>query len=118
MRIKINQRNHQFNQAIHHQDGHALSLLYTAEAALYPPKQAVVRGREAIAQFFNAVFKMGVCKGSFSTKDLVIAGDYAFECGEYVLGNAEDQQLAKGFYLYVWQYVEGEWYIINDIWND
>lgn len=118
MRTKINQRNDQFNRAIHHQDGHALSLLYTVDAVLYPPKQVAVKSREAIAQFFDAVFKSGVCKGGFRTQDLVISGDYAFEAGEYVLLNAEDQQLASGFYLYVWQYVEEEWYLIKDIWND
>lgn len=118
MRTEINQRNEQFNQAILQQNGQALSVLYTGDALLYPPKQAVVQGREAIGLFFDAVFNMGVCKGGFNTLDLVIAGDYAFESGEYALLNAEDQELAKGFYMYVWQYVEGSWYILSDIWND
>ncbi|WP_316838533.1 YybH family protein [Pedobacter gandavensis] len=118
MKEQIKLRNEQFNAAINQQDGHALCVLYVDEAMLYPPKQQVVQGREAIASFFNAVFKLGISKGNFLTKELLISADYAYESGEYVLLNAENQELAKGFYMYIWQYVEGEWYILKDIWND
>lgn len=118
MRKKINLRNEQFNQAINNQDGFELSLLYVQNAMLYPPKQARVQGRDAISFFFNSVFKLGVCKGCFTTMELIITGDYAIESGEYVLSTIEEDQLAKGFYMYTWQYIDGEWYILNDIWND
>ncbi|WP_316753068.1 YybH family protein [Pedobacter gandavensis] len=118
MKEQINLRNDQFNHAINKQDGVLLSQLYTADAVLYPPKQDVIHGREAIGLFFNEVFKMGVSKGSFKTIEMVVTADYAFESGEYGLWVAGNQLVAKGFYIYVWQFIEGEWYIISDIWND
>lgn len=118
MNDRIRFRNQQFNDYVNTKDAVSLSQLYTQDAVLYPPKQPMVRSREAIACYFDAIFKMGIAKGNFNTGELTVTGTHAFETGNYQLYTSENLQAATGFYAYLWACIEGEWYIVSDIWND
>lgn len=118
MKEKVALRNQQFNQYVNEKNNAQLSELYTEDALIYPPKQPAVQGKEKISDFFGAVFNQGINKGDFSTKEIRIEGNFAYETGNYLLFAGEGQTVAQGHYMYVWKYIDGEWYIHQDIWND
>ncbi|SHF10861.1 Ketosteroid isomerase homolog [Pedobacter caeni] len=118
MKEEIMQRNQLFNQFVNEKNNTELSALYSEDALLYPPKQTVIKGKDAISDFFGAVFNQGINKGDFSTKEISIEGNLAYETGDYLLFAGNDQVVAQGHYLYVWKYINGIWYIHQDIWND
>lgn len=118
MKEKVALRNQQFNQYVNEKNNAQLSELYTEDALIYPPKQPTVQGKEKISEFFGAVFNQGINKGDFSTTEISIEGNFAYETGNYRLFAGEGQLVAQGHYMYVWKYIDGEWYIHQDIWND
>jgi len=117
----IAQTNEQFVEAYNRGDIAAVAALYTDDAVLMPPNSPMMRGRQAIQQFWEEARQMGLRDPTLRTIQLEERGDTAYEVGEYTLqiempgGELEND---KGKYVVVWkQTADGSRKLAVDIWN-
>jgi ketosteroid isomerase-like protein len=91
--------------------------VYTVEARILPPGAPLMRGREAIKQFWQAgIAALGIKGARLTTIELEMAGDTAVEIGEAELHLGENgTAIAK--YIVHWKRVDGQWLWDKDIWN-
>lgn len=116
MRAEIEKRSAQFSQFVQTLNAAGLASLYHAEGRLFPPGSTAITGPEAIQSFFAGMFANGITGGTFTPADIRTEEMLAVETGRYSL-SAGGQVAAEGAYLYTWQRVEGEWFLLYDMWN-
>ena len=113
---EIAQVNRAFEEAARKGDMDRLASLYTPDAMVLAPDTPVVKGRDAIKQFWtSAAQQMGLKEVRLQTTDLQIAGDTAYEVGEALLTLQSGPAAVK--YVVVWKKVDGRWSLHRDIWN-
>ncbi|MBV8446371.1 MAG: nuclear transport factor 2 family protein [Hyphomicrobiales bacterium] len=114
----IQMLNDQFAAAFNKGDAAAIGAMYTEEAVVLPAGSPLVRGREAIQNFWK--------KGSeqlegmrLTTIDVQPLGnDAAREIGTFVLKTkGQSPQQVDGKYVVIWQKEGGNWKLSTDIWN-
>jgi len=114
----IQMLNDQFAAAFNKGDAAAIGTMYTEEAVVLPAGSPLVRGREAIQNFWK--------KGSeqlegmrLTTIDVQPLGnDAAREIGTFVLKTkGQSPQQVDGKYVVIWQKEGGNWKLSTDIWN-
>ena len=89
---------------------------YTEGARVLPPDLPLVRGREAIAEFWTgAAQQLGATAVKLKTVELEVHGDSAHEVGTATLTLAGTEAHAK--YVVFWKQESGEWRWDVDIWN-
>lgn len=98
-------------------DGAAIGQLYTEDGRLMPTNSPVLEGQEAIGEFWNAIFGMGIDNGELTTLHVESYEDTAIEEGAYKLFDADKNQLDDGKYIIVWKLVDGQWKLDRDIFN-
>ena len=81
----IASNNRRFMDAFNRGDIGAVAALYTEDARLLPPNSEVIKGREGIRAFWQAVKDMGVEEAALETMELQESGDRAVEIGAYRL---------------------------------
>ena len=96
--------------------------IYTDDAVVMPQGMPAVRGRAAVSQYNAGMFSMfTVSNASFSTTDLIVAGDYAIESGIYRMTMKPKTGPAMpdtGKYISVWRrQSDGSWKMAKDIFN-
>ena len=122
VRSAIEGTNAQFVAAANRGDTAAVAALYTADAVVLPPNAEMVRGRQAIRGFFDALIQqMGVPRLTLDTIQVDEVGDTACEVGAYTMklqppgGEAVSD---SGKYVVVWKrQSDGSWKLAVDIWN-
>jgi uncharacterized protein (TIGR02246 family) len=120
-RTAIESANNQFTAAFERGDGKALAGMYTADAIAFPPDHEMIRGNEAIGQFWQATHASGVKHAVLTTVAVDRSGDLAVEVGTAALtiqpeGQAQTTAAVK--YVVVWQrQKDGTWKLHRDIWN-
>lgn len=109
-----------YEQAYAAADAATLASLYTEGAILLPDDAEMVRGRQAIREFFSAGMGSGATI-KFTTLQIEGEGDLAFEVGRYdysVQPEGQDAQESSGKYVVVWRKgTDGVWRAHVDIWN-
>jgi len=110
-----------FNTAIAAYDSTALAALYAQDAALLPPNQGRLEGREAIGQFVAGMQQLQV-KMVVTPAVVVVAasGDIAMEEGDWTLTMPMQDGSTfsdNGKYLVAWKKIDGTWLMERDIWN-
>lgn len=113
----IVEANQVFITHFNNHDGAAIGQLYTENGRLFPTNSKVIEGREAIGQFWNSIFEMGIDHGELTTVHVENFGDTAVEEGAYKLFDGENNQLDEGKYIIVWKDVDGQWQLDRDIFN-
>ena len=94
----------------------AARAVYTQDARVLPPDMPMVRGRDAIADFWvGATRQLGATAVSLSTIELQVQGEAAQEVGQATLTLASGPAHAK--YVVLWKREGGEWRWDVDIWN-
>jgi uncharacterized protein (TIGR02246 family) len=122
VRAAIEAANARFSDAFARGDTKALATMYTTDAIAFPPDSEMIRGNEAIAQFWKTTRDGGVQKAALTTIDVGRSGDVAHETGKVLLtiqpaGREPTSAAAK--YVVVWkQQADGSWKMHRDIWND
>ena len=111
-----------FASAMTRGDTAALASVFAPDAMMLPSGSPILRGRAGVAQFNAGMLSMfTISNASFTTKDLIVTGDYAIETGEYRMTMKPKQGPAMpdtGKYVTVWQLdSDGNWKIIRDIFN-
>lgn len=120
-RAAIEAANAEFSQAFARGDAKALAAMYTSDAILFPPDSDMIRGNEAIGEFWKATRDGGVQSAALTTIDVGRSGDVAYEAGKVSLtiqatGKKPTTAVAK--YVVVWKRQgDGSWKLHRDIWN-
>lgn len=104
-----------FVAAYNAQDATAIAGFYTPDAALLPPGQASVLGREAITQHYAQAFAAGARDLQFQVFDIRGFDTNAVEIGETVVMVGE--QRIVGRYMHLWEVVEGQLLSTRDMYR-
>lgn len=90
--------------------------VYTQDAVILPPGADMVRGREAIVDFWRgAAEALGVQAVELSTVELCRAGDFVHQIGRARLTLGGQQ--VDGKYTVLWKQEDGRWKWHVDCWN-
>ena len=120
-RAAIEAANAKFSEAFARGDAKALSAMYTSDAIAFPPDNELIRGNQAIGEFWKATRDSGVQSAALTTIDVGRSGDVAYEVGKVSLkvqavGKEPTTMAAK--YVVVWmRQADGSWRLHRDIWN-
>ncbi|MBY5986386.1 YybH family protein [Roseovarius atlanticus] len=97
------------------QDAESLAGFYAPDAALLPPGQASILGREAIAQHYARAFAAGARELQFKTFDIRGFDTSAVEIGETVVMMGE--QRIVGRYMHLWEVIDGQLLLTRDMYH-
>jgi ketosteroid isomerase-like protein len=95
--------------------------MYTSDAIAFPPDSEMIRGNDAIAEFWKSARASGVKTATLTTLDVGRSGDVAYEVGKVLLtiqpeGKEPTTEQAK--YVVVWKHeADRSWKLHRDIWN-
>jgi len=121
VRQAIEARIQQLEDAFNKGDTAAAAALYTEEARVLPPGGPTLVGREAILQNFQqSSINAGVRELQFTTLEVRVVRDLAYEIGEYTetIHPEEGEAIRdQGKYVVIWKRENGEWKLDVDIWN-
>ncbi|MGH9314933.1 MAG: YybH family protein [Vicinamibacterales bacterium] len=113
-------RANEFSAAVKAKDAAKVASLYTEEAVIMPPNEAMVKGRQNIQAFMQRQFDGGVQEVTFSHLESATSGATGYAAGTYFLSfKSKDGQAGtdNGKYMEIWKRVGGEWKIAYDIFN-
>jgi uncharacterized protein (TIGR02246 family) len=121
-KIELGQMNRDFAAALNAKDAKAAAALYTADAVLIPPGEPLVRGREAIEEYWRgAIESGGVRDVSVETMDALSSGSLGYETGSFVLtvnGPDGEAVIDRGRYIELLRREpDGRWLSTHGIWN-
>ena len=116
-RAAIEAGNKQFMVAFSRGDGAGLAALYTPNGQLFPAHSDIVRGKQAIEQFWQGAITSGIQGATLTTLEVERHGDTAYEVGKYTLAGEGGKVLDAGKYVVVWKRQQGQWKLHRDIWN-
>jgi uncharacterized protein (TIGR02246 family) len=118
----IEAANAKFSAAFERGDAAGVAALYTQDAMLFPPDSEIVKGRQAIGDFWQATHKSGVKSAKLTTLDVGTSGDVAYEVGTVLLAiqpEGKPAATASAKYVVVWKrQADGSWQLHRDIWNN
>ena len=117
----IEKANVAFSRAFERGDAGVLAEMYTADAIVFPPDHEMVKGRDAIGEFWKATRDSGVTSATLTTLDVGRSGDVAYEVGTVSLtiqSDGKEVTTAMAKYVVVWKRAaDGSWKLHRDIWN-
>ena len=120
-RAAIEATNAKFSEAFARGDARALSAMYTSDAIAFPPDSEMIRGNEAIGQFWKSTRDSGVQSAALTTDDVGRSGDIAYEVGKVFLTIqpvGKEPTTAAAKYVVIWKrQPDGSWKLHRDIWN-
>jgi len=120
-RAAIEAANTKFSEAFARGDAKALSAMYTSDAIAFPPDSEMIRGNEAIGEYWKATRDSGVLSAVLTTVDVGRSGDVAYEVGKVSLAiqsRGKEPTTATAKYVVVWKrQAAGSWKLHRDIWN-
>jgi uncharacterized protein (TIGR02246 family) len=120
-RAAIEAANAEFSKAFARGDANALAAMYTADAIAFPPDSEMIRGNQAIGNFWKTTRDDGVRSATLTTVDVGRSGDVAYEVGNVSLTiqpAGKEQTTAAAKYVVVWKrQPDGSWKLHRDIWN-
>ena len=120
-RAAIEAANAKFSEAFARGDARALAAMYTSDAIAFPPDGEMIRGNEAIGEFWKATRDGGVQSAVLTTVDVGTSGDVAYEVGTVSLAiqpSGKEPSTAVAKYVVVWKrQSDGSWKLHRDIWN-
>jgi len=120
-RAAIEQANTLFSEAIARGDAQAIAKLYTEDAILLPERGELVKGRQAIGEFWKTAMDGGVKSVTVTTLDVGGSGDLAHEVGTVLLtlqAEGRPPATASAKFVVVWKREADGWKMHRDIWND
>jgi ketosteroid isomerase-like protein len=114
---QITLANEKYNDRFVNADSALYVERYTVDAAIFPAENPIVKGRQAIMNYYynggvNKEFTIVITAiDIYGTKDLVVEeGLYDFPDGK---GGSYD----KGKFIALWKMEEGVWKLYREIWN-
>jgi len=117
VREEIVRANTKFMGYFRNGDSKGLADCYTVDAKVLPPNLDEVSGREAIAQFWQALMDSGIKEAKLMTGEVDGNSTTAVEVSKYSLHDINGETLDSGKYIVVWKEEEGRWKLHRDIFN-
>jgi uncharacterized protein (TIGR02246 family) len=108
--------------AVNASDHERLLAVWADDGVLMPPNRTAVQGRPALAAYFKERFSATRFHFAFTSSEIQLAGDVAFERLAYVVtawpvaGGQATKDAGKGLHVYQRQ-PDGAWRLVLDIWN-
>lgn len=112
----IHEGNERFMRAVREADSATPPSLYTSDGKILPPNGEVVSGADAIAEFWQGFFELGITEARPVTLEVIPMGDYALEVGEYSVFS-KDNLVDHGKIMVLWKNEAGVWKMHRDTWN-
>jgi len=119
---KIRQRTQEYAQAFNGKDLQKVLTFYSGETVLMPPNAPTVRGREAVGDFYKALYAEGAEDLSLDSKDVGGHGTLAYESGTFSLTRrpaSGPETRDRGKYMFIWRFnrAQNNWLIDYTIWS-
>jgi len=120
--FELGQMNRDFAAALNAKDARAAAALYTEDAVLIPPGEPMVRGRQAIEEYWRgAIESGGVREVSVETIDAGSSGSLGYETGKFKLtatGPDGNTVTETGRYVELLRREpDGTWRSTHGMWN-
>jgi len=114
--------NQQFDAAFNSKNAQAIAALYANDAIVMPaPAGQVVKGRQAVAEFFGGLIEAGVIEHALTMKEAVVTDTLATQTGNWagaLIGEDGVKQQFGGNVQVVFQkQADGQWLAVTHIWN-
>jgi uncharacterized protein (TIGR02246 family) len=108
----------QWQAAFNKGDAATVASNYKDDAVIFPPGGDMVKGRQAIQDFWAEAAK-GISIVSFKVTDVKALGQNAARDEGYatVKTKGDNPHESVGKYVLVWEKQNGKWMIDSDIWN-
>lgn len=113
----IHEGNERFMEAIRAGDSATMPSLYTSDAIILPPNEDAVSGADAIAQYWQAFFELGIAEARPVTLEVIPMGEYALEVGESSVFGQDGSLVDRGKIMVLWKNDGGVWKMHRDTWN-
>jgi len=108
----------QYLEALNEGDAATLARMSGEHAILLPPNAEMIEGREAIEQYWQAVFAAGLKDVSAKTVRVdEYGGDAAREIGRIRVNALAPRDMLEGKYVIVWRKRDKNWLLDSVIWN-
>lgn len=109
-----------FSEAVMKSDTKAIGMAYTVDAKIFPNNTNIIRGREAIIDYWTLPEGVQTTFHKISPEEIKIIDKEAYDYGYYEgttrRANGSESNW-KGKYVIIWKMIDGEWKIYLDIWN-
>jgi len=117
IKSEIEKVNAQFGELLAKDDSAGIGALYTEDATALPPGSEMVKGRAAIAAFWQGMVGT-VTEFKVTTVDVKrLSRAFAREIGTFSFKPKGSDQVVQGKYIVVWQKLGRDWKLSVDIWN-
>jgi uncharacterized protein (TIGR02246 family) len=121
-KMELGQMNRDFAAALNAKDAKAAAAAYAEDAVLIPPGEPLVRGREAIEEYWKGAIELGgIREVSVETMDALSSGSLGYETGSFVLtvnGPDGEAVIDRGRYIELLRREpDGQWLSTHGIWN-
>lgn len=105
-------------------DGTKLAEFYTNDAVLIPPDEPIVRGKKAIAAWYQRQFEKAapIENPKVTVEEIQVHGNFAFNRGVFIIkfaGESPDKPIVQNLrFMTIWKKLpDGYWKFYRDIWN-
>lgn len=112
----IHEGNERFKQAVREADSATMPSLFTSDAKILPPNGEAVSGSDAMTEFWQCFFELGITEARPVTQEVIPMCEYALEVGEYSVFS-EDDRVDRGKIMVLWKNEDGVWKMHRDTWN-
>jgi uncharacterized protein (TIGR02246 family) len=121
-RFELGRMNRDFAAALNARDAKAAAALYAEDAVLIPPGEPIVRGRQAIEEYWRGAIESGGIRDvSVETMDAQSSGSLGYERGSFVLtvdGPDGEPMVEEGRHVELLKREsDGTWRSTHGIWN-
>ncbi|HSQ20201.1 MAG TPA: DUF4440 domain-containing protein [Blastocatellia bacterium] len=112
-----------FHQALRTNDAETFLSYVTEDVVLMPPGEAVVRGKNAMQEWYEGFLShYRTSSLILSDREVIVGEGWAVELGTYEWGlepvSGGDPVLDRGNYIQVWKpQPDGRWQFAREIWN-
>lgn len=93
-----------------------LALMYSPEAKILPPDEAIISGYGAIEEYWKS-FNPGNVRIEISEVETMKLGDYWFREGTYAGLDPAEGEPRVGKFIELWTKVESAWFIHRQMWS-
>jgi ketosteroid isomerase-like protein len=107
----------QWEAALNSGDIDGIVSLYAEDCRLMGPDMPMAMGREAVRAVFGAMIDAGL-GGELTTVEAMQMGDRGYNLGTFSISAKDGTVVGTGKFLELWQKIDGEWKMVNDIWNN
>jgi len=121
IRKSIEEVNASYGEAIREGNLAGVVAAYTDDATMVPPDGDLIKGKQAIEEFYRRLLQMGVKDIVLTTIEVEGSGGTAYEIGKTKIriqpeGQETTQDSTK--YMVIWKrQADGKWKVQADIWN-